>query len=124
MSSKVESVAEFLNRFKEEFELTPHNRIRCLLTGHEMTVSMVAVNGYINSKKYNMAKEWELFDSGKYAYIVPHKSDRSKMWCKLTKHALNKIPAQILKHVEGKKYKRLVHTYFPCKQYPATFIAT
>lgn len=39
-------------------------------------------------------------------YIVPHKANERKLFCKVTKQELNKVPAQVAKHVKGKKFKK------------------
>lgn len=103
---KATTVAEFLGLYKDEFELTPTNKVRSLLTDHEMSVSIDVINCYVNSKKYAMAKEWHAFNVEQYDYIIPHKSDKKKMWCQLTQGPLNKIPSQVRKHLEGKKFIR------------------
>mmetsp|Transcript_28571 Transcript_28571/g.48289 ORF Transcript_28571/g.48289 Transcript_28571/m.48289 type:complete len:207 (+) Transcript_28571:138-758(+) len=105
--SEAATVADFLQIYKEEFVLTPSNKVRSVITGHEMSVSIEVINSYFNSKKYKMATQWHAFNVDEYDYIIPHKSDKTKMWCQLTQKPLNKIPEQILKHVNGKKYIRL-----------------
>jgi hypothetical protein len=104
--SQAKTVAEFLGLYKNEFKLTSTNKVRSKITKHEMSVSIDVINSYFNSKKYAMAKEWHAFNAEQYDYIIPHKSDKNKMWCQLTNGPLNKIPAQILKHVQGKKFMR------------------
>lgn len=104
--SEAATVADFLQIYKEEFVLTPSNKVRSVITGHEMSVSIEVINSYFNSKKYKMATQWHAFNVDEYDYIIPHKSDKTKMWCQLTQKPLNKIPEQILKHVNGKKYIR------------------
>lgn len=100
-------MASFLAENKEEFELTESNRVRSLITNHELPLSVEEIKKYCNSKKYKMAKEWHEFNVEKYIYIVPHKTNKNKMWCQLSHKSLNKIPSQVLKHVEGKKFLRL-----------------
>lgn len=39
-------------------------------------------------------------------YIVPHKGNDKLLWCKITESALNKVPEEIMRHVNGKKYLR------------------
>jgi len=44
-------------------------------------------------------------------YIVPDKRDNKKLHCKLTQRTLNKIPNEIKKHIQGKKFLRLKKEY-------------
>lgn len=104
--STAKTVAEFLQLYKDEFVLTPTNKVKSKITGHELSVSISVINSYFNSKKYKMATEWHAFGVEKYDYIIPHKSDKARMWCQLTNQPLNKIPEQILKHIQGKKFIR------------------
>ena len=108
------SVAEFLQTHKADFKLTPTNKVRSRITGHEMSVSLDVILAYFHSKKYQKAVEWHAFDVDKYDYIIPHKSDKNKMWCQLTNQPLNKIPEQIVKHVQGKKFVRYPSTVIFC----------
>ncbi len=91
--------------------LTPSNRIRCSVTGHELPPRAEEVSAYLSSKKYQRALLWQTFSlslSSLSSYLVPHK-DKEKthlLHCTLTGHNVNKIPEQIMKHIQGKKYLR------------------
>lgn len=102
------SVADLLEQKKDVLTVTPSNRVQCLLTGHEMPLNTIAIQQHLSSNKFKKAQEWYSKDYSIYLpYLVPHKSgDSRKLFCILTRTTLNKIPKEIKKHVEGKKFKR------------------
>ena len=82
-------------------------RVQCTLTKHELLTDVAAVRNHLKSKAYRKAT-WYAHDYTKYEpYVVAHKRDPKKLYCTLTKMPLNRIPDQIVKHVNGKKFKRL-----------------
>ena len=67
-----------------------------------------AILQYVNGSKYKKAKDWYSCDITKYEpYIVQHRSDSRKCYCKLTGYVLNRIEEQLQRHVAGKKFLRL-----------------
>ena len=89
--------------------LTANNRIRCSLTNHEMPPRVDAVLSHINGKKFKKAKEWYSYNYDEFLpHIVPDRDNKLKLHCKLTGQTLNKIPDEVRKHVNGKKFLRLV----------------
>ncbi len=72
-----------------------------------MPTNANAILSHINGKKFKKALEWYEHDFSKYEpYIVPHKHDPKKLYCTLTKQNLNKIPEEVSKHYEGKRFQR------------------
>lgn len=66
--------------------LTANNRVKCSITNHEMTANFTAVQQYLQSKALKKAREWYSMDFSKYLpYIVEHKRDAKKLFCRLTK---------------------------------------
>lgn len=79
------------------------------ITGHEIKCDLDTLVVYLNTKNYRRAVEKWYDDTvfEKYLpYVVPNKKDDKKLFCKVTKRKLNKIPAEVEKHVNGKNYKR------------------
>lgn len=73
-----------------------------------MIPSLVAVQSHVNGKKYKKALEWYRHDFSVYEpLIIQHKSKPHKLFCTLTQGELNKIPDQVKKHAEGKRFQRL-----------------
>jgi len=102
------SLAELLKVHAKVLILQASNRIKCIATGHEMPPSADAVRLHLAGKKFKKACDWYSRDYSKYLpWIIEHKSDRTKLFCTVTRMPLNKIPGEIEKHVKGKKFLRL-----------------
>lgn len=95
------------------------DKVKCTLTGHEVKPVVELVQKHLSSKKLKRAREgWFRDDwAEKYLpYVVPHKTNPKKMWCTVTSHALNKIPAEVESHVTGKKYKKKLEELLEAKK--------
>ena len=102
------SLAELLKAYSTVLTLEANNRIKCGATGHEMPPTADAVRLHLAGKKYKKACEWYIRDYSQYLpWIIEHKSDKTKLFCTVTRIPLNKIPGEIEKHVAGKKFLRL-----------------
>lgn len=87
--------------------LTSNNRIRCSYSGHEMPPRADVVQQYLSSKKFMKARDWYSKDFSKFQpHVVQDKHDPLRLYCRLTKQSLNKIPEEIEKHVQGKRFRR------------------
>lgn len=83
-------------------------RVRCELTQHEMVPRADAIASYLGSKKFQKARDWYCYDYSKYEpYIVGHRRKPKSLFCNVTGTVLNRIPAEVEKHVNGKKFKRM-----------------
>uniref|UniRef100_A0A915PJL8 Uncharacterized protein n=1 Tax=Setaria digitata TaxID=48799 RepID=A0A915PJL8_9BILA len=98
------------------FEYNERQKLRCTLTGHEMPSRSDQLDQYIRTSKfirawkiYQIMKEYgEYFDD-----IGPH-----EFGCKVTLKIVAKDPDDLLRHINGKKFKKglekgLLH-YFDC----------
>jgi hypothetical protein len=109
---KLPSVAELLQQHRF-LTLLPTNKILCAVTQHEMPPNAACIFAHVNGKKFKRCFEWYSHDFSQYEpYIVPHKKDSKKLFCTLTRLQLNKIPDEIKKHCEGKKFLRLVYLFY------------
>lgn len=100
------SLADLLQQ-NDFLSLLPTNRILCKVTGHEMPARADAVAAHIQGKKFKKALEWYKHDFSEYLpHIVPHKRNPKKMFCLLTRQALNRIPEEVKRHCEGKRFFR------------------
>lgn len=105
-AKKMSSLADLLAS-NPHLRLQPNNRIICDVTGHEMLPQLSAVQSHVGGKKYKKALEWYRHDFSVYEpLIIQHKSKTHKLFCTLTQEELNKIPEQVKKHVEGKRFQR------------------
>jgi hypothetical protein len=101
------SLAELLSTFSF-LSLTADNKIVCDITKHEMPPKADIVLGHINGKKFKKTMEWYSYDYSEFEpYIVVDRQNSNKLHCKLTGMTLNKIPNEVKKHANGKKFLRL-----------------
>lgn len=77
-----------------------------------MPAQLDAVRQYASGKKYLHARQWYAHDYSQYKvhYIVPGRTPRT-MYCQVTRQVLNQIPAEIEKHMAGRKYKTAKEAY-------------
>jgi hypothetical protein len=76
--------------------LQTNNKILCSVTGHEMNPRPDVVGAHINGKKYLRSLEWYNYDYSEFLpYIIPDKSNEKKLFCRVSKQSLNKIPEEI-----------------------------
>ena len=103
----MESLASLLSA-NSHLSLTPQNKIKCSISGHEMPPRADIVRQYLSSNALKKSRELKSFDISAYLpHIVPAKDDPNKLFCKLTKQSLNRVPEKVLNHVNGKRFKRL-----------------
>jgi hypothetical protein len=102
------SLAVLLQQHADILTLQSNNRLKCSITGHEIPPSLDAVQAHINGKKFKKAREWYTRDYSQYLpWVIEHKSDPTKLFCTVTRMVLNKIPTEVEKHVNGKRFLRL-----------------
>jgi hypothetical protein len=90
-------------------KLQPSNKILCSVTQHEMPARADVVLAHINGKKFKKALEWYNFDYSQFLpHIVEDRKDSKKLFCKLSRHSINKIPDEVKKHMAGKRFQRLL----------------
>ena len=109
----VKSLATLLSEHKDEIALTEDGlRIKCLITPHEMPARADVVEVYLNGNKFKKAKEWYSQDYSKYEpFLVQDKKNKFQLFCKITRLRVNKIPKDVEKHVNGKRFLRLKENY-------------
>ena len=110
----MEEINKFLKDNEKDFIKLENNKIKCLLTSHEMPINYVLT--YIKSKSYLKAlrnqknndiltADTKTLQSIFNKYIVVHKSDKSKVYCTVTNRILNRDIDEIKAHLNGKRYK-------------------
>lgn len=83
-------------------------RVKCQLTQHEMMPRVDIIETHLKSKKVLKARDWYCHDYSQYEpYIVPHRRLSKSLFCNVTGTVLNRIPSEVEKHVQGKRYKRM-----------------
>ncbi|RHX97964.1 hypothetical protein DYB25_011337 [Aphanomyces astaci] len=84
------------------------SRIKCTATGHEMPPRADIVTAHVNSKRFKKATEWYSYDFAQFEpYIVSHRRKPKCLFCNVTGIVLNKIPSEVEKHMQGRKFVRM-----------------
>lgn len=104
-------------------------RVRCILTGHEVPCKVPAIIQYLNGKKYKRITK-DLEKSFNYSDYEPmivksvKKGHEKHLFCTLTLRHINKTPSHILRHVQGKKYIRAKKRWDECQKDGSKFVPT
>ena len=105
---KVPSLQKIVSKHPH-FSFLNNGKIKCDLTKHEMQPSIENFNLYLKSKSYKKGVEAQ-YDISEYEeYLIPHKDNPDKLlFCQLTGAKISKKKSAIEKHVNGKKFKRIL----------------
>ena len=104
VSAKVRALLE-----KHDFlELTPHGKLHCAITGHDMVTSVAAVREHLDSKKFARARASSAFDFASLEpTILPYRdAPDTKLFCRATRTVILRDARVVRNHVGGKKYQR------------------
>jgi hypothetical protein len=85
-------------------------KVECELTKHQIKPKVELIEQHLRSKKLERAQKGWFKDDWVEEFlpwIVPHKRDAKRLYCTLTQLAVNKIPEEVEKHVNGKRFLRL-----------------
>ncbi|CAG2256167.1 unnamed protein product [Mytilus edulis] len=97
--------SEFIQTISDSIE----QEIRCELSGHEMPCRLDALESYIKGKKFE-----KLLEKHNYQYEKQHltksikKSRSHQLFCTLTYRHLNNTPQHIQKHLDGRRFKKVL----------------
>lgn len=94
----------------DDFELIRDGtKARCTVTGQEFALRLDVMEEYVKSKSFLKAKgvgkklDFKV-DFSKYEpHIIQHKKFKNALFCQLTGANLNKIPAEVDKHISGRR---------------------
>ncbi|XP_057675692.1 surfeit locus protein 2 [Corythoichthys intestinalis] len=105
------------------FQLTDSKKIKCTLNGHEFPCSLETLQNFTKGKKYEKLCCQAEFNYTQYEpHIVPSSKQPKQLFCKLTLRHLNKQPHHVLKHVNGKRFKKALAKYDECVKQGIEFI--
>ncbi|XP_049629671.1 surfeit locus protein 2 [Suncus etruscus] len=92
-------------------------KVRCELTGHELPCRLPELQVYTRGKKYQrLAGTNPAFDYAQFEpHIVPSTKNPHQLFCKLTLRHINKSPAHVLRHSQGRRYQRALKKYTECQ---------
>ncbi|OCT65348.1 uncharacterized protein LOC734367 isoform X1 [Xenopus laevis] len=123
MDGLPEDVRLFLQQHPS-LQLIAGNKVRCVLTGHELPCRLPELQSFTGGKKYQkLTCSSSSFDFSSYEpHIVPSTKNPKQLFCKLTLRHINRIPEHVQRHVQGKRYARALRRYEECKRQGLEFV--
>ncbi|XP_073697021.1 surfeit locus protein 2 [Garra rufa] len=122
----MEDLSDDLRSFLQKhpcFQLTDAKKIRCTLNGHEFPCSLEELQHFTEGKKYKKLSSQAEFDYSQYEpHIVNSTKQPNHLFCKLTLRHINRVPQHVLRHVNGKRYKKALGQYEECVRQGVEFI--
>ncbi|XP_061554882.1 surfeit locus protein 2 isoform X1 [Phycodurus eques] len=104
-------------------ELTDSKKIKCTLNGHEFPCKLEELQNFTKAKKYQKLSSQAEFNYSQYEpHIVPSSKQPNQLFCKLTLRHLNRKPHHVLRHVNGKRFKKALVKYEECVKQGIEFI--
>ncbi|XP_074474675.1 surfeit locus protein 2 [Sebastes fasciatus] len=103
--------------------LTDGKKIKCTLNGHEFPCNVTELQNFTKGKKYEKLSAAAEFNYKQYEpHIVPSTKQPKQLFCKLTLRHLNRQPHHVLKHVNGKRFKKALSKYEECVKQGIEFL--
>lgn len=122
----MEGLPEELRSFLQTnpfLQLTDSKKIKCTLNGHEFPCSLAELQHFTSGKKYKQLSADANFDYSQYEpHIVTSTKQPNHLFCKLTLRHINRVPQHVLRHVNGKKYKKALEKYEECIRQGVEFV--
>ncbi|KAA8492453.1 Surfeit locus protein 2 [Porphyridium purpureum] len=107
-----DAVRQFVAERSDEARLVEEDgklKVQCTLTGHEMQPDMKTLHQYWLGKALKRARQERAaaaYDFSQYEpHVVPHRTNAKKLFCLFTRMVLNRVPEQIERHVNGRRFK-------------------
>ncbi|XP_037347296.1 surfeit locus protein 2 [Talpa occidentalis] len=99
-------------------------QVRCALTGHELPCRLPALQVYTRGKKYRrLARTDPAFDYAAFEpHIVPSTKNPHQLFCRLTLRHINKSPAHVCRHTQGRRYRRALQKYDECQKQGVEYV--
>nr|XP_046231300.1 surfeit locus protein 2 [Scatophagus argus] len=98
-------------------QLTDSKKIKCTLNGHEFPCNLAEIQKFTQGKKYEKLSAAADFNYSQYEpHVVPSTKQPNQLFCKLTLRHLNRQPHHVLRHVNGKRFKKALCKYEECVQ--------
>ncbi|KAL4609412.1 surfeit locus protein 2-like [Arapaima gigas] len=103
--------------------LTDAKKVKCTLNGHELPLNLTELKKFTAGKKYQGLSAIAEFNYSQFEpHVVPSTKQPNQLFCKLTLRHINRLPCHVLRHVNGKRYKRALQKYKECEQQGIVFV--
>ncbi|XP_064827305.1 surfeit locus protein 2-like [Oncorhynchus masou masou] len=98
-------------------------KIKCRLNGHDCPCNLTELQNFTKGKKYQKLSSTAEFNYGQYEpHVVPSSKQPNHLFCKLTLRHINRLPHQVLRHVNGKRFQKAKKKYEACVQQGMEYI--
>ncbi|KAM9438481.1 surfeit locus protein 2-like isoform 1-T2 [Salvelinus alpinus] len=98
-------------------------KIKCTLNGHDCPCNLTELQNFTKGKKYQKLSSTAEFNYGQYEpHVVPSSKQPNHLFCKLTLRHINRLPHQVLRHVNGKRFQKAKKKYEVCVQQGVEYI--
>ncbi|KAM6985121.1 surfeit locus protein 2 [Aplochiton taeniatus] len=122
----MEDLPADLQKFLENhpfLQLADSKKIKCTLNGHEFPCNLAEVENFTKGKKYQKLSATAEFSYSQYEpHVVPSTKKPNQLFCKLTLKHLNRLPHHVLRHVNGKRFKKALAQYKECVKQGTQFV--
>ncbi|XP_048042685.1 surfeit locus protein 2 [Megalobrama amblycephala] len=122
----MEDLPEDLRAFLQKhpcFQLTDSKKIKCTLNEHEFPCSLDELQHFTSGKKYKKLSAEAEFDYKQYEpHVVNSTKQPNHLFCKLTLRHINRVPQHVLRHVNGKRYRKALEQYEECVRQGVEFV--
>ncbi|CAL8277026.1 unnamed protein product [Merluccius merluccius] len=100
-----------------------NKRIKCTLNDHEFPCDLAELQRFTAGKKYQKLSSAAEFNYSQYEpHVVQSSKQPMQLFCKLTLRHLNRQPHHVLKHVNGKRFKKALGKYEECMREGIAFV--
>ncbi|XP_012669704.1 surfeit locus protein 2 [Clupea harengus] len=99
------------------------NKIKCTLNGHEFPCNLIELKNFTSGKKFKKLSAVAEFDYSQYEpHVVSSRKEPNHLFCKLTLRHINRLPHQVLRHVNGKRFQKALQKYKECQQQGVAYV--
>lgn len=96
-------------------QCTDGKKIKCTLNGHEFPCNLTELQAFTKGKKYEKLSTTAEFNYRQYEpHVVQSSKQPKQLFCRLTLRHLNRQPHHVLRHVNGKRFKKALEKYEEC----------
>ncbi|KAJ8346797.1 hypothetical protein SKAU_G00281980 [Synaphobranchus kaupii] len=104
-------------------QLTEAKKVKCTLNGHEFPCNLKELKNFTSGKKYQKLSAVAQFNYSQYEpHVVPSTKQPNHLFCKLTLRHINRLPHHVLRHINGKRYRRALQKYEECVRQGVAFV--
>ncbi|KAL7837985.1 hypothetical protein AOLI_G00263890 [Acnodon oligacanthus] len=104
-------------------QLAGDNKIKCTLSGHEFPCNLAELQRFTSGNKFKKLCANSEFNYSQYEpHLVPSTKEPNHLFCKLTLRHINRIPHHVVRHVNGKRFKKALAQYEECVKQGVKFV--